>query len=73
MYSLPANHDLWGESDDSAWLDIIGPVKQRVIVDDVHFLIWNETQHNFFSFQEIGYVLVSLLMALLFFHTLFLS
>ncbi len=46
IYSLPANHDLWGESDDSAWLDIIGPLKQSVIVDDVHFLIWNETQRG---------------------------
>ena len=46
MYSLPANHDLWGENDDSAWLDIIGPMKQSIIVDDVYFLIWNETQRG---------------------------
>ena len=46
IYALPANHDLWGEPDDSVWLDIIGPLRQSLVINDVHFLIWNETQRD---------------------------
>lgn len=46
IYALPANHDLWGEPDDGAWIDIIGPLRQSVVVNGVHFLLWNETQRD---------------------------
>lgn len=46
IYALPANHDLWGESDDDAWHEIIGPLRQGFSINDVHFLLWNETQRD---------------------------
>jgi len=46
IYALAANHDLWGEPDDSVWLDIIGPMRHSFAINDVHFLIWNETQRD---------------------------
>ncbi len=46
IYGLPANHDLWGEPDESAWNEIIGPLRQSLAINDVHFLLWNETQRT---------------------------
>ena len=42
--ALPGNHDLWGEPDESAWLDIIGPLCQSVEVSGVRFLMWQDIQ-----------------------------
>jgi 3',5'-cyclic-AMP phosphodiesterase len=45
-YALPANHDLWGEADEGAWLDIVGPLRQSVEVCGVHILMWNDIQRQ---------------------------
>ena len=36
--ALPANHDLWGEKDDSAWLEIVGPMRKSVTLGNFKFL-----------------------------------
>ena len=46
IYALPANHDLWGESNEDAWLDIIGQLRQGFSINGVHFVLWNETQRD---------------------------
>ncbi len=46
IYALPANHDLWGEPDERVWTEIIGPMRQSIVTNDLHFLIWNETQRG---------------------------
>ena len=40
--ALPANHDLWGEPDDSAWREVIGPMRQSAEVGGFKFLLWND-------------------------------
>lgn len=42
FHALAANHDLWGEEDCSAWLDIIGPLQKSVVVGNFKFLLWND-------------------------------
>ena len=44
--ALPTNHDLWGEPDESAWLEIIGPLCQSVEVNGVRFLVWQDIQRD---------------------------
>ena len=40
--ALPANHDLWGEPDDTAWRELIGPMRQSAEVGGFKFLLWND-------------------------------
>ena len=40
--ALPANHDLWGETDDSAWREVIGPMRQSAVAGGFKFLLWND-------------------------------
>ncbi len=42
IYALPANHDLWGEEDESAWLELIGPLRQRVELGPLVILLWGD-------------------------------
>jgi 3',5'-cyclic-AMP phosphodiesterase len=46
VYALPANHDLWGEADESAWLENVGPIRQSVDVHGVRILLWNDVQRQ---------------------------
>ena len=46
VYALPANHDLWGEADQSAWLETVGPLGQAVDVCGVRILLWNDVQRQ---------------------------
>ena len=41
LASLPANHDLWGEEDTSAWTDLIGPVRHHVDIEDRRYILVN--------------------------------
>lgn len=45
-YALPANHDLWGEPDDSAWQEIIGAMRHSVDVEDFKFILYNDIRRN---------------------------
>lgn len=40
--ALPANHDLWGENDDSVWQELIGPMRKSTVVGSFKFLLWND-------------------------------
>ncbi len=40
--ALPANHDLWGENDDSVWQEMIGPMRKSAVAGDFKFLLWND-------------------------------
>lgn len=44
ILALPANHDLWGEPDERAWMEIIGPLRQSIEVKRIRFLTWNDIQ-----------------------------
>ena len=44
IYSLPSNHDLWGEKDTKAFERLVGPVQQCVKSDGLTFLLWNDIQ-----------------------------
>ncbi|MCD6507271.1 metallophosphoesterase [Candidatus Poribacteria bacterium] len=46
ILALPTNHDLWGEPDESAWTEIIGPLRQSTEVKGLRFLIWNDIQRQ---------------------------
>mgnify|MGYP000141374529 CR=1 FL=1 len=46
ILALPTNHDLWGEPDESAWEEIIGPLRRSVEVKGVKFLTWNDIQRQ---------------------------
>ena len=39
IYALPANHDLWGEPDDAAWLDLIGPTRRTVDLPNLRLVL----------------------------------
>ena len=40
--ALPANHDLWGEPDDSVWREVIGPMRKSAEAGGFKFLLWND-------------------------------
>ena len=40
--ALPANHDLWGEKDNSVWEELIGPIRTSTIAGNFKFLLWND-------------------------------
>ena len=40
--ALPANHDLWGEADDSVWQELIGPMRKSAVAGNFKFLLWND-------------------------------
>ncbi len=44
--ALPANHDLWGEKDNSAWAEIIGPMRKSVTAGNFKFLLWNDIKRT---------------------------
>ena len=44
--ALPANHDLWGEADDSVWQEIIGPLRKSVVIGNFKFLLWNDIKRQ---------------------------
>lgn len=42
LHALPANHDLWGEPDGTAWLDLVGPMRQTVDMDDLRIVLFQD-------------------------------
>ena len=44
--ALPANHDLWGEDDNSVWENLIGPVRQSKVAGNFKFLLWNDIKRT---------------------------
>ncbi len=42
VYSLPTNHDLWGEPDGGVWRELVGPMRCRVDVGPVTVLLWDD-------------------------------
>lgn len=40
--ALAANHDLWGEKDDSAWKECIGELRSSVVVGEFKFILFND-------------------------------
>lgn len=46
LYALPANHDLWGEKDTAAWERLVGPLRQSVVIDGLHFILWDDIQRR---------------------------
>lgn len=42
VHALPANHDRWGEEDDAAWTELVGPLRQRVDVGELVVLLWDD-------------------------------
>ncbi len=46
VYSSPANHDLWGEEDTSAWQETIGPLRQSVDLDGLRIVLWDDSQYH---------------------------
>ncbi|MBC7288807.1 MAG: metallophosphoesterase, partial [Armatimonadetes bacterium] len=42
IYALPANHDLWGEKDETAWVELVGPLRQRVDIGELAVLLWDD-------------------------------
>ncbi len=42
IHALPANHDLWGEPDAGAWLDLIGPLRQTVDLDELRIVLFQD-------------------------------
>lgn len=43
VYASVANHDRWGEADDAAVLELVGPLRQRVDLGPVTALLWDDT------------------------------
>ncbi len=46
IYALPANHDLWGEADASAWREIIGPQRQTVSLGTLTLILWDDIRRQ---------------------------
>ena len=44
--ALAANHDLWGEPDDQAWLDCIGELRCSREAGDFKFIMFNDIQRR---------------------------
>ena len=40
--ALAANHDLWGENDDSAWRENIGDLRTSTVIGDFKFIMFND-------------------------------
>lgn len=45
-YALPANHDLWGEQDATAWEEVIGPRRQSVDLPGLRIVLWDEMRRT---------------------------
>jgi len=45
-YALPANHDLWGEDDASAWEALIGPRRQSVDLAGLRVILLDDVQRK---------------------------
>jgi 3',5'-cyclic AMP phosphodiesterase CpdA len=41
-HALPANHDLWGEADNSVWQEVIGPMRKSAVAGNFKFIMWND-------------------------------
>ena len=45
-HALPANHDLWGETSDDVWQEVIGPMRKSVVVGNFKFIMWNDIKRT---------------------------
>jgi len=45
-HALPANHDLWGEDDASAWEELIGPCRHSVDLPGLRVVLWDDVQRK---------------------------
>ena len=46
LYAIPANHDLWGESDDAVWRDLIGAVRHTVDMDGLRVVLLDDLKRQ---------------------------
>lgn len=46
LVPVPANHDLWGESDDSAWRELLGPTRQVVDLDGLRVVSFQDMERQ---------------------------
>ncbi len=46
IHALPANHDLWGEKDAAAWLEIIGPTRSCLDLGDLRILLFQDIRRT---------------------------
>ena len=46
IHALPANHDLWGETGDAVWQELIGPLRQVIDVGDLRLILLQDIQRQ---------------------------
>ncbi len=46
LYAIPANHDLWGEADDAAWSDLLGPRRHVVDMGSARVVMFDEMKRR---------------------------
>ncbi|NCO37906.1 MAG: hypothetical protein COZ06_31265 [Armatimonadetes bacterium CG_4_10_14_3_um_filter_66_18] len=46
LYAVPANHDLWGEPDGSAWEEWLGPTRHAVDMDGLRVVLFDDLRRQ---------------------------
>jgi hypothetical protein len=46
IHALPANHDLWGETGDAVWQELIGPLRQVVEVGELRLILLQDIRRK---------------------------